>query len=218
MKLAELKALVLGYDTFMVRSVVVNNNPSSLVAEMLNEVRIGRCRVVGYSIPVSYRFVVEKLPEILDKGEWCCAIGVGLSPLIAKPVVELAAANVAYDSDFYGYLPKDGVLISEDEYAHVEPIPLDVKSLRDCLKHRGFEDVAYKLTIGSYLCNALAYILYRWGRRRGKPAVFIHVPPCGAIADTIVGGERSGREYALLHLRELILAIISCLCRCKNHS
>ncbi len=202
-----LHALVLGFDVFSSRGSLVVHNPAALVARQLDGTNVDGVCVRGEVIPVSYRYVTDELGKLLKQRRWDCVVGLGLNPSASVPSIELAAANVAGPPDFYGYVPRDGRLYSDAPLGAVEALPVNVEVLKRCLTERGFSDAKLSVTAGTYLCNALAYTLYRWGRVSRVPTVFVHIPPAGDVAE-----ELGVRSYGLAVLREFVTALLACTC------
>jgi len=169
--------LLLGYSHF----ASYTHNPSEEVVRRLDGEVIGGCRLRGLSIPVSTRYVLGEVPRILESEDPTLALGLGLNPSVGLVVLEAASANILH------YRAPD------EEGARREAEPIDpegprvlaptidvVRAYKAC-SGRGLP-VTIGVSIGAYLCNALAYILERWASRRGRLAGFLHLPPHTGLA------------------------------------
>ncbi len=153
-------------------------NPSELVVEELSGHVINGFRVHGLVLPVSLgralsilnRYLRELKPEIV--------VGVGLAPRAKKVVLELAASNVAHYPDTPDV---DGSCVwmkyLDDGGLRVLATRLPVHEVMEYCSRRGGHDITVGLSIGSYLCNAVAYMIHRYAWDHGVVGGFIHIPP-----------------------------------------
>ncbi len=157
-------------------------NPAEEVVNKLNGIVVHGHHVVGVALPVSYRVVKRELPLILDRHDPVAVFGVGLAPSASKVVVEAVAANIAYfeDADVDGYRAKLEPVIEGGE--KVLPAPVELSSVyKHCIRDRGVR-ARIGVSVGTYLCNVLAYTIYWWAWRRGRKALFMHIPPTNELA------------------------------------
>jgi pyrrolidone-carboxylate peptidase len=157
-------------------------NPAEAVAERLNGRRVAGCIVESHVMPVSLSALRKIVPKLLETVDPAMALGVGLAPSARSALLELAAANYAY----FEVEDEGGYKSSGEE---VEPggprvvhttIPVEAV-MSECKSRRGLP-LRPSVTIGTYLCGALGYMLMRWGIEAGRPAGFIHVPPDTGLA------------------------------------
>lgn len=167
------KVLVIGYTGFR----EYQWNPAEAVAERLNGRRLVGCIVESHVIPVSISAVRKVVPRLLESVDPAVALGVGLAPSARSVLLELAAANYAYFEveDEGGY--KTGGEEVEPGGPRVVYTTIPVEAvISKCKSGRGLP-LRPNVTIGTYLCGALGYILMRWGIEVGRPAGFVHIPP-----------------------------------------
>ncbi len=164
--------LVLGYRQFG-RYLF---NTCEAIVDALNGSRIGDAEVKAFSIPVSLKFVREEVPRILESLRPSIVIGLGMAPGFRRVVVEMVATNLATfeipDSDRY-VANHEEIYLGEPTIIEL-PIPREA-ILEKCIKVRKLP-MKLGLSIGTYLCNALAYTIARYARRSGALGAFMHVP------------------------------------------
>ncbi len=173
-------------------------NPSGELAVMLNGRRVGECIVRGYVIQVRYDSL-RMVHRILRRDDPLMAIGLGLSPLTDTPLIETVAVNIRSDGK---------PLYKRGEFTY--RIPIDPYKLLEELRSRGY-GVKLSNTLGTYLCNGLAYTLYMWSSETGRKSVFIHIPPVGTL-NVRINRVIVGRSYWSIDvLGNMILSIIDIL-------
>ena len=169
--------LLLGYSHF----ASYTHNPSEEVAGRLDGGVIRGCRVRGVSIPVSTRYVLEEVPRLLENEDPTLALGLGLNPRVNLVVLEAASANILH----YRAPDEDGVRREAEpidpEGPRVLAPTIDVVRAYRACRDRGLP-VTIGVSIGTYLCNALAYTIERWASRRGRLGGFLHLPPHTTLA------------------------------------
>ncbi|RLG78946.1 MAG: pyrrolidone-carboxylate peptidase [Thermoprotei archaeon] len=170
------RALVTGFDWYRGTGYMIYHpNPSGIIAERLNNEVIGNCRVKGLKLSVDFA-VIQLLEEVLEKYKPHVALGLGLSPRTTKPLVELVAVNYKYR-----VVGEKRVFESIDSSKDlIVPIQAEYEQLIKYLWSKGF-DIAPSNSLGLYLCNAVAYTLYKYAKNTGSRAVFIHIPPTGDL-------------------------------------
>jgi len=151
-------------------------NTCEAIVDALNGSRIGDAEVKAFSIPVSLKFVREEVPRILESLRPSIVIGLGMAPGFRRVVVEMVATNLATfeipDSDRY-VANHEEIYLGEPTIIEL-PIPREA-ILEKCIKVRKLP-MKLGLSIGTYLCNALAYTIARYARRSGALGAFMHVP------------------------------------------
>ena len=201
------RALLLAYTSYASATTLIHHNPAEEAATLLKGARVGSCSVDVHLLPVAWK-AVRDAESILNAVEPEVAVGVGLNPSARTVTVELAGANVGYGRDFYGAVLEGRRIVDGEPFGKVYPAAVSPEELRECLEAHGFSDVRFSLTAGSYLCNALAYILYRWAHMRGRKAVFLHVPPAGS--ETLTALSYTG--HSVRGIAETVEAVLACLC------
>jgi pyroglutamyl-peptidase len=171
------RVLLLGYSHF----AGYTHNPSEEVAERLDGELVRGCRVKGLSIPVSTRYVLEEVPRILESVDPTLALGLGLNPRASLVVLEAASANILhYRSPDEEGVRRDAELIDPEGPRVLAPTIDVARAYRGC-KNRGLP-VTIGVSIGTYLCNALAYTIERWASQRRRLGGFLHLPPHTTLA------------------------------------
>lgn len=193
--------LVTGFDWY--RSITGNifhPNPSGLVAESLDNVVLNECRIKGLVLNVDFSSI-EVLNSVLDDLKPDIVIGLGLNPSALDPLIELTGVNYGYYRNnsvgFNNFLYRDSPLSLS--------IQIDFKKLLDYIENRGFT-VKLSNTSGLYLCNAVAYTIYRYSMKYRKPAVFLHIPPVGDLRLRL--GLSINTSWSIDLLKKLVLSII----------
>lgn len=185
-------------------------NPSELVARKLHGTLIGDHPVKGVVLPVAYREMEEGVARELALATPAFALGLGLAPGRASVNVEKFALNFRQPDlkDITGSLPPDQVVDPGGAVAYMSDLPTE-----DLVKHLKAQGIPARVSLsaGSYLCNALMYVLLREGARMGFPAGFVHVPCHEELAaklkgdvpsmnlETLARAVRITVEYALSH-------------------
>jgi pyroglutamyl-peptidase len=176
-------------------------NPAEETARILGGSSINGFQVVSRIIPVSYNYVKNTLPRLLEREKPAMVIGLGLAPRARSVIVELAASNVAS----FASKDIDGVRIEYDYVdratrVRVLPTRLPVESIiRECRIKRRL-NVRPGVSIGTYLCGVAGYLLLDYASKHGVPGGFIHVPPSTELA------LRHKTEYSM-PLREIVEAV-----------
>lgn len=151
-------------------------NPSEEVVKTLNKVTIKNYRIVSIILPVSFKRAINKLHRVINYYKPRIALGIGLAPRINKPTIELVAVNLAHSeySDIDGYKPFCESLDMKSPFVVSTNLPY-----RRCLERcrsRGLRlDIG--VSIGTYLCNAIAYTIISKVKSYNGIAGFLHIPP-----------------------------------------
>ncbi|MET1160023.1 MAG: pyrrolidone-carboxylate peptidase [Thermoprotei archaeon] len=195
----EKNVVVTGFDWYRGKDYTIYHpNPSGLIASILNDKLISGYRVYGRIFRVNYS-AIKELWKILEELKPEIVIGLGLSPRIDKPYLELAAVNYGYSdiNEYKGFLWKGKPLVVN--------IQVDFEKLIEYLKEKGF-DIRPSNTLGLYLCNAVAYTIYLYALENRAKAVFLHIPPVGDLRIRLRLPLRI--SYGLYELVELVKSII----------
>ncbi len=158
-------------------------NPAEETARRLASVTVNGLQVVSRIIPVSYNYVKNNLPRILEKEEPDIVIGLGLAPRARSVIIELASSNVAsFTSRDIDGVRVDYEYINGVNELHVLPTRLPVDDIiKECHGKRGL-NVRPGVSIGTYLCGVAGYIILEYAHRRGIPGGFVHIPPSTELA------------------------------------
>ncbi len=199
--------LVLGFDWFKSGCVIYYPNPSGLIAEELDGMRIGNCLVKGVVLRVSLDFLRRKLEKLLEIFKPDIVIGLGLHPYTDRPIIELVGYNIVYTETG----DVDG-LVFHEEISKTErktyTISIDHRELIRYLREKGYI-IRPGVSIGTYLCNYVAFTIYKYAFVEKKKALFIHVPPAGDLCLRI--GISPEKCMGTNSLKELIIDIIKYL-------
>lgn len=151
-------------------------NPSGEAVEALNGSLIKGFVVKALVLPVSLRYVKDRLPKVLYEMRPSLVLGTGLAPATKELVVELASINrVSFQKDVDNYsVLYDLIMPNSPDLIHTT-LPVS----RIIEKCRIEEKLPIKPGFGTglFLCNAVAYIIMKYGVEHNIPAGFIHVPP-----------------------------------------
>ena len=194
--------LVTGFSHFGDR-VVYEPNPSGELAEALDGVEVGGCRVKGVVLPVEFPRAVRLLEELLDELDPLLVVSTGLySPGGRHVRVEVVAVNAYWDGSRLSRVRGDRPL--------GEPVrvPVDPERVVRVLVEPGLE-ARPAASIGLYLCNAIAYTVYRWGWERGRQSVFLHLPWSTSLAERL--GRRDVEATPVWLLREGVARLLEAL-------
>jgi len=152
-------------------------NPSAEIALSLNGTTIEEFKIVGVVLPVSYRKVIKKLPEILVKVKPSIALHVGLSPKSYEIKVERIAINLMYSEtgDVDGFKPIDEPIVPGGPVAYFATLP--TRKIVEKLKENGIP-ATLSYSAGTFLCNCAMYVsLHIIATQRLKTiSGFIHIP------------------------------------------
>lgn len=162
-------ALVLGFGPFL----EVTDNPAARLARAVDGARAPGLRVVGRTMPVSYRRAVDETVAAVAALGPAAILGVGVARGRPAPMVERWGTR-AFDPA----LPDvDGVAEAEEGPERVGTA--DPEGLAEAL------GVAISEDAGRYVCNGW---IWRAVRRVERPVAFLHVPDAGFDPDRLVAG------------------------------
>jgi len=165
-------ALLIGYTQY---GRFLFNTCEEVVRE-LDGSSVGGLRIAGLLIPVSLKFVKERLPKIIESYWPKVVVGLGMAPGWRRVVVEMVATNLLT----FETPDVDGYVADHEELYPGEPTFIEIPTprslvLEECVRKRRLS-IKLGISVGTYMCNALAYTIARYGTKRGVPAAFLHIP------------------------------------------
>ncbi len=168
--MSECRVLLVGFEGFS----SFWPNPAQELVESLDGISVGRCSVESATIPVKLS-EVRSLYASLEESNYTLVLGVGLATKATKARLELAAVNlVDYDEGRFGEKRTLEPVLGGKPF--LLPTGLPYRSIIGECRERGL-DLRPGNAAGTYMCNALAYVLHAWAWNYRRPAGFIHVPP-----------------------------------------
>ena len=183
-------ALVTGFEPYGGR----HHNPSARLAEALHSERIGAYRVAGRVLPVALEGLEARVEALLDEVRPSLVLALGLAPGEAMIRLERVALNLADFgiADNAGARPLDRPLVAGSAVARAARLPL--RAMEDALLAQGIP-VRLSSSAGTYLCNAVLYLLLAALERRGQPVPcgFIHLPYLPEQVAEMLDAARAGR-------------------------
>ncbi|MDQ2088958.1 pyroglutamyl-peptidase I family protein [Marimonas arenosa] len=164
--------LVTGFQSYAGRSA----NPSELVAQALEGMRIGSMAVKGYSLPVEFRRVGRVLPELIDDLRPRKVVSLGLWPGEPMIRIERMAANWSWFElpDNAGHR-QNGRVVENGPDGYLSTLRAD--AMQTAIRAVGLP-CRQSGSAGTYLCNATLYIaLHHCAQRHpDTTAGFVHLP------------------------------------------
>ncbi len=182
------RCLVAGYGFFAYRGRFYDANPAGEVAELLDGGVVGDCRVEGIVLPVSGRGLEE-----LRVGMGRADVVVGLG-LYTPGTPHIRVESVAVNALLVGGEPEP--VVGEDPLWASTGIPVDPWGVARAAEEAW--PARPSASIGLYYCNAMAYLIYRWSRRVGRPGVFLHLPWSTRLAERLDPGHPHAAPLRLL--------------------
>ena len=165
--------LITGFEPYGGRG----RNPAAEIAKALEGLTIEGHRVVGRTLPVSYRGLADRLAALIEEQNPLVAISLGLWP--GEPTIRLERFGLNL-ADFE-IADNDGATLV-DEAIEVNGATglfatLPLRAIEEALLAGGIP-ARLSSTAGTFLCNATLYSLMRIIERPSSTAVggFIHVP------------------------------------------
>ena len=165
------KVIISGFGPFLGHQT----NPSELVCQAVDQIRLPGVSLKGIVLPVTYRVGAQKLIAEIQAHNPDCVISLGLASDRSQIEIEKVALNFrnAKSPDAQGVLAFDEVID-----------PLLPESFMTSLPYLKFlsEFEAAKiparlsLSAGSYVCNEVFFRLMSIARTRKMSAGFIHLP------------------------------------------
>lgn len=162
----------------------VAENPSSWLAETL----AARSAHAGYQLhchilPTEWDAVTALTPRLYAGLQPHIMIHFGVSPRAKTLRIEHSAHNLAARRpDARGVLPAVCAISPNGEHRLDTGLP--VNAIAAHLRAHGHAANASR-SCGRYLCNFLYYRSLEWARRRGRNALFVHIPLTHAGGDAL---------------------------------
>ncbi len=134
-------------------------------------------KIIGYSLPVSFKKVIEKVPQIIQNHKPKIFIGLGLAGGRPSISIERVAINImdSASPDIDGFKPDDKEIINDGPVAYFSTLPIKriLKSL-----HAAKIPAIISNSAETYVCNALMYIALHTIASNNLPTLggFIHLP------------------------------------------
>jgi pyroglutamyl-peptidase len=165
--------LITGFEPYGGRG----RNPAAEIAKALEGQTIEGHRVVGRTLPVSYRGLPDRLTALMEEQKPVVAISLGLWP--GEPTIRLERFGLNL-ADFEIADNDGATLVDEAIEANGATglfATLPLRAIEQALLAGGIP-VRLSSTAGTFLCNATLYSLMRIIERSSPAAVggFIHVP------------------------------------------
>jgi pyroglutamyl-peptidase len=165
--------LITGFEPYGGRG----RNPAAEIAKALEGQTIEGHRVVGRTLPVSYRGLANRLAGLIEEQNPVVAISLGLWP--GEPTIRLERFGLNL-ADFEIADNDGATLVDEAIEANGASglfATLPLRAIEQALLAGGIP-VKLSSTAGTFLCNATLYSLMRLIERSSPAAVggFIHVP------------------------------------------
>jgi pyroglutamyl-peptidase len=167
-----MRVLLSGFEPFDNDSF----NPSGDIAQRLDGRKIGRRRIEGLVLPVTFADAARRLLREVDKREPDLVVSLGLAATRDALTPELFATNIvdARIPDNAGRQPVFRAIDAHEPAAfrstlRVQPIIRSVRAL-------GLK-AEISLSAGSFVCNDLFFRLMRGIADRRCRAGFVHLPP-----------------------------------------
>ncbi|USG99488.1 pyroglutamyl-peptidase I [Thermococcus argininiproducens] len=167
-----MRVLITGFEPFGGEKI----NPSWEAVKDLPE-KIDGVKILKKELPVSFKGIKEKLPQILNKTMPDIVILTGQAAGRANITIERVAINImeSKKEDNDGYKPEDEPIFKEAPAAYFSTLPIKriVKSLRN-----NKIPAAISNSAGTYVCNTAMYVaLHHIAiNNLNIKAGFIHVP------------------------------------------
>ena len=205
-----MKILILGYGSY---NGYLFNSCIDVALEIKNRLSTNGNTVYVKILRVSLSEVSNFFSNELEKIQPDIIIGLGMYPGARMPILEAAAINIASyripDADHKIYSYKR---LFNDEPLIRTPIFDPVHVIEECRKIN--HDITVGLSTGTYLCNALAYHIYRWSWKTGRLGVFFHIP---MISDTLMKNNMLGQgNYPFVSLHDVVRPILCVLDRLSS--
>src|SRR5690348_10534776 len=187
-------ALVTGFEPYAGGRI----NPSCEIVRALNGRRLDGTRIVGRTIPVSYRSLKSALAALIEELRPAVAVSFGLWPGESVIRLERIGINVAdfEIADNEGLLAADERVHDNGASAHLSTLPL--REIAVALLAKGIP-ARLSSTAGTFLCNATLYTLLdqATARAAGTLCGFVHVPYLPVQVAEIIGATRDERRFEL---------------------
>lgn len=168
-----MKALMIGYEGYQGRL----SNPAALAARALNGRRVGSIEISGVSMPVAYSGLKERLEDLLKLHEPRLVLGLGLWP--GEPVIRVE--QLAYNQAEFELPDNEGLVARGERLVTNGPVALEAtvpaENIAAELLRTGVP-ARCSQTAGTFLCNAMFYLLLDTARRKytDMKCGFVHLP------------------------------------------
>jgi pyroglutamyl-peptidase len=165
--------LVTGFEPYGGRG----RNPAAEIAKSLEGRTIAGHRVIGRTLPVSYRGLADRLAALVEEHHPVVAISLGLWP--GEPMIRLERVGLNLAdfeiADNEGTILVDQPIAANGATGLLASLPL--RAIEQALLAAGIP-VRLSATAGTFLCNVTLYSLMRIIEQRSPTALggFIHVP------------------------------------------
>jgi pyroglutamyl-peptidase len=193
----ETVVLITGFEPYGGRG----RNPAAEIAKTLDGRTIDGHRLIGRTLPVSYRGLADRLAALIEEHNPVVVISLGLWP--GEPTIRLErfGLNLAdfEIADNEGATLVDEAIVADGAAARFASLPL--RAIEQALLAGGIP-ARLSSTAGTFLCNATLYSLMRIIEQRPAATVggFIHLPYMPEQVAAMLGETR--REARLeLHQR-----------------
>jgi pyroglutamyl-peptidase len=187
-------ALVTGFEPYAGGRI----NPSCEIVRALDGRRLDGAKIVGRTIPVSYRGLKSAMTALIEELRPAVAVSFGLWPGESVIRLERIGINVAdfEIADNEGLLAANERVHDNGASAHLSTLPL--RAIADALLAQGIP-ARLSSTAGTFLCNATLYTLLDQAAARASGTLcgFVHVPYLPVQVAEIIGATRDERRFEL---------------------
>lgn len=190
-----MRLLLTGFEPFLDYEV----NPTMLIVEALNGMRIGEYDIIGRILPVSFKEAQQAFVELVEDIEPDCILSLGVAVGRFHITPERVAINMrdSNEPDNDGHTPQGEPIRDGAVASYFSTLP--VQEIVDVLKQAGFPATVSN-TAGTYVCNTIMYEGLHYAVTHKIPSGFIHIPANFDLA--IALGNVAG-----WHDRDLLAAI-----------
>lgn len=190
-----MRLLLTGFEPFLDYEV----NPTMLIVEALNGMRIGEYDIIGRILPVSFKEAQQAFVELVEDIEPDCILSLGVAVGRFHITPERVAINMrdSNEPDNDGHTPQGEPIRDGAVASYFSTLP--VQEIVDALKQAGFPATVSN-TAGTYVCNTIMYEGLHYAVTHKIPSGFIHIPANFDLA--IALGNVAG-----WHDRDLLAAI-----------
>ncbi len=152
-------------------------NPAEEVVEKLDGSVIKGYFVIGLKLPVSNKRAPKMLKNYLTKHSPDIVIGIGLAPTTNMVVLELVTTNIIHHEK-----PDIDGETSFTQFIDREPFKVIATRLpfrEIMMKCRRIKQYPIRVgvSIGTYLCNHIGYLIMDYCWKNDKIGGFLHIPP-----------------------------------------
>lgn len=168
-----MRALLIGYEGYQGRM----SNPAATVATALNGCSSDGCDIVGASMPVALNGLQERLRNLLQLHRPDMVLGLGLWP--GESVIRIE--QLAYNRAEFELPDNQGVVARGERLVPDGPVALEAtvptETITAALLGAGIP-ARCSQTAGTFLCNAMLYLLLDMARRTypDMQCGFVHLP------------------------------------------